>query len=71
MDPEDETEDKLTSQVDRIVLTEEEEKTALLVGGHARFQQKVLEKYPNIRTITVDVARVNIPLIKNSKLQKN
>ena len=68
MDPEDETEDKLTSQVDRIVLTEEEEKTALLVGGHARFQQKVLEKYPNLRTVTVDIARVNVQLIKNSKL---
>ena len=68
MDPEDETEDKLTSQVDRIVLTEEEEKTALLIGGHIRFQQKVLEKYPNLRTVTVDIARVNVQLIKNSKL---
>lgn len=68
MDPEDETEDKLTSQVDRIVLTEEEEKTALLIGGHVRFQQKVLEKYPNLRTVTVDIARVNVQLIKNSKL---
>ena len=68
MDPEDETEDKLTSQVDRIILTEEEEKTALLIGGHIRFQQKVLEKYPNLRTVTVDIARVNVQLIKNSKL---
>ena len=68
IDSDEDTENKLTSRIDRIVLTEEEAGNTVLIGGHIKFQQKLLEKYPNIRVIDIDVARVNDQLIKNSEL---